>query len=307
MTTMSINDDAAREDAALEDTAREDAAEDVTTLGPDSLLWKYFGDWRVMLMAPAAGIMQLMLPALGAGVTQHSDFFNEPWERIFRSIPQIAGTVYDGPEAVATAAAVRDYHRGIKGFDADGQRYHALDPETYFWAHATFVWSAIMMADIFDHRLTDAEKQRLYRESIRWYRLYGISERPMPQDWYAFRAYYDRMCAERLVVTESAAWVVRQLDRPDEMRLPYVPDAVWRLFGTAFMHQYRLVAAGTMPAVLRDRLGLAWGPWQRRQFRLRVALIRRVWPLLPEQLRYQPRALAGIARERAAREHVTAA
>ena len=84
---------------------------------------------------------------------------------------------------MATAAAVRDYHRGIKGFDADGQRYHALDPETYFWAHATFVWWAIMMAYIFDHRLTDGEKQRLYRESKQWYRLYGISERPMPQDW----------------------------------------------------------------------------------------------------------------------------
>ncbi|MGN2635363.1 oxygenase MpaB family protein [Nocardia takedensis] len=281
-------------------TTLADTETEPVTLGPDSLLWKYFGDWRTMLMAPAAGIMQLMLPGLGAGVTQHSDFFNEPWERIFRSIPQIAGTVYDGPEAVATAAAVRDYHRDIKGIDADGNRYHALDPEVYYWAHATFIWAAMMMADIFDHRLSDAEKQRMYDESKQWYRLYGVSERPMPEDWYAFRAYFDRMCAQRLVVTESAEWVVRQLDRPAEMRLPYVPEVVWKLFGTAFMHQYRLIAAGTMPPVIRERLGLPWGPWERRQFKLRVAVVRRVWPLLPERVRYQPRALAGIARERAA-------
>ncbi|MEV0294562.1 oxygenase MpaB family protein [Nocardia sp. NPDC050710] len=278
-----------------------DTTNAVTPLGPDSLLWKYFGDLRVYLLAPAAGIMQLMLPGLGAGVTQHSDFFNEPWERIFRSVPQIAGTVYDGPEALATAARVRDYHRDIKGIDADGRRYHALDPEIYFWAHATFIWAAIMTADIFDHRLSDEEKQRFYDEGKQWYRLYGISERPMPEDWYDFRAYFDRMCAERLAVTESAGWVVCQLDRPVEMRLPQVPEVVWRLFGTAFMHQYRLIAAGTMPPVLRERLGLPWGPLQRRQFRLRVALIRRVWPLLPERARYQPRALAGMARERASR------
>ena len=44
-----------------------------------------------------------------------------------------------GADARATAATVRDYHRPIKGeLAADRGRYHALDPETYYWAHATF-------------------------------------------------------------------------------------------------------------------------------------------------------------------------
>ena len=43
-------------------------------LGPDSLTWKYFGDWRGMLQGPWAGSMQNMHPQLGAAVEEHSIF-----------------------------------------------------------------------------------------------------------------------------------------------------------------------------------------------------------------------------------------
>src|SRR6476660_9311408 len=43
-------------------------------LGPESLTWKYFGDWRGMLQGPWAGSMQNMHPQLGAAVEQHSIF-----------------------------------------------------------------------------------------------------------------------------------------------------------------------------------------------------------------------------------------
>lgn len=47
-------------------------------LGPDSLTWKYFGDWRGMLQGPFAGSMQNMHPQLGAAVKDHSTFLREP-------------------------------------------------------------------------------------------------------------------------------------------------------------------------------------------------------------------------------------
>ncbi len=37
-------------------------------LGPDSLTWKLFGDWRGLLQGPWAGSMQNMQPQLGAAV-----------------------------------------------------------------------------------------------------------------------------------------------------------------------------------------------------------------------------------------------
>ena len=46
-------------------------------LGPESLTWRYFGDWRGMLQGPWAGSMQNMHPQLGAAVIDHSTFFRE--------------------------------------------------------------------------------------------------------------------------------------------------------------------------------------------------------------------------------------
>src|SRR6188472_244859 len=94
-------------------------------LGPDSLLWRYAGDQRISFVGPTIGILQLMHPAIGAGVLEHSNFFGDPWGRIFRSLPRILGAVYD-EDAGATGRIVRDFHRDIKGVDDAGRRYHAL-------------------------------------------------------------------------------------------------------------------------------------------------------------------------------------
>ena len=107
-------------------------------LGPDSLTWKYFGDWRGMLQGPWAGSMQNMHPQLGAAVEEHSTFFRERWPRLLRSLYPIGGVVFDGDRAPATGAEVRDYHVDIKGVDAQGRRYHALNPDVFYWAHSTF-------------------------------------------------------------------------------------------------------------------------------------------------------------------------
>src|ERR1700742_3807335 len=63
-------------------------------LGPGSLLWQTAGDPRSLLTGSKAGIMQLMLPGLGAGVTDHSNFFDNPHDRILRSIPAIWRTIF---------------------------------------------------------------------------------------------------------------------------------------------------------------------------------------------------------------------
>ena len=63
-------------------------------LGPGSILWTIAGAPRGLIPGTAAGIMQLMLPGLGAGVTDHSNFFDDPFDRIFRSIPYIWGSIF---------------------------------------------------------------------------------------------------------------------------------------------------------------------------------------------------------------------
>src|SRR5258708_39892082 len=91
-------------------------------LGPGSLLWRWAGDTRIAFLGGTIGLLQLMHPAIGAGVLEHSDFFGDPYGRVFRSLPRILGVVYDGPDAAATGREVRDFHRQIKGVDAHGDR-----------------------------------------------------------------------------------------------------------------------------------------------------------------------------------------
>jgi uncharacterized protein (DUF2236 family) len=162
---------------------------DAPPLGPDSLTWRYFGDWRGMLQGPWAGSMQNMHPQLGAAVEDHSTFFRERWPRLLRSLYPIGGVVFDGDRAPMTGAEVRDYHVDIKGTDSHGRRYHALNPDVFYWAHSTFFVGTIHVAERFCGGLTEAQKRQLFDEHVQWYRMYGMSMRPVPQRWEDFQVY----------------------------------------------------------------------------------------------------------------------
>jgi uncharacterized protein (DUF2236 family) len=86
------------------------------SLGPDSLTWKYFGDWRGMLQGPWAGSMQNMHPQLGAAVEEHSTFRREPWPRVLRSLYPIGGVMFDGDRAPVTGARCAPSTRRSRGW-----------------------------------------------------------------------------------------------------------------------------------------------------------------------------------------------
>lgn len=165
-------------------------------LGPDSLTWKYFGDLRTGMMGVWIGAIQNMYPELGAGVEEHSILLREPLQRVARSVYPIMGVVYDGDRAAQTGQQIKGYHRTIKGVDAEGRRYHALNPDTFYWAHATFFMLVIKVAEYFCGGLTEAEKHQLFEEHVRWYRMYGMSMRPVPKSWEDFQDYWDRVCRD---------------------------------------------------------------------------------------------------------------
>ena len=126
-------------------------ADERLALGPDSLLWRYAGDTRIAFLGSSIGLLKLMHPAIGQGVLDHSNFFEDPSDRVFRSLPRILGAVYDAnPDA--TGKQVRDFHKNIKGDLANGEAYHALDPSTYWWAHATFQYMAEQVVDRWDRK-----------------------------------------------------------------------------------------------------------------------------------------------------------
>ena len=195
--------------------------DDALPLGPESLVWRYFGDQRMFLIGPRPAVLQNMLAELGQGVLDHSVFFDDTAARVKRSLPPIFMTVY-GADDDNEGTRVRDFHHHIKGdmpSEYGGSRYHALDPDTYFWAHATFVEQVLYFADTFVKRLTRDEKEQIYLESKTWYRRYGVSDRPMPADYDEFERYWDRMIDEIVVAHPTAkygvGYVTKGFPRPE--------------------------------------------------------------------------------------------
>ncbi|TCP53644.1 uncharacterized protein (DUF2236 family) [Tamaricihabitans halophyticus] len=273
----------------------EPAAAEVTVPGPGSLHWRYAGDHGIYVMLVRAGLLQLMLPDLGRGVQDHSDFFSEPWERVLRSVPQIQGVTFDWPNGTRTARMIREYHTGIKGAQPDGRRYHALAPETYYWAHATIFDAALQFTDTFLGALSEKDKETFYAESCQVFRGYGVSDRIMPPDYRSFREYFDQVCAEQLELTPTAKALVQMGEEPPE-RFPLLPQPLYRLLRKPSGKVLWWVAVGTLPPVIRDRIGASWSPRDERRYQRMCRSIGRVWPLLPSAVRYTPRARAGFRR-----------
>jgi uncharacterized protein (DUF2236 family) len=271
---------------------------DALPLGPDSLVWRYFGDHRVALVGPRPAVLQNMLAELGQGVLDHSVFFADTAARVKRSIPPIMMTVY-GSNDDNPGQQVRDFHRDIKGEMPDGSRYHALDPETYFWAHATFVDQVLYFADTFVKRLTEAEKEQIYLESKTWYRRYGVSDRVMPADYAGFQRYWDQMIDETVVAHRTAkygvGYVTKGFPRPKG-----VSPLAWRLASPVFNPVAAFLTTGGMPPRTRDLLGLPWNPRKEKAYQAFAALCRTrtvnwMWDRLPMRLRYNRFAQKGYA------------
>ncbi|WP_370949246.1 oxygenase MpaB family protein [Amycolatopsis sp. cg5] len=267
-------------------------------LGPDSLTWKYFGDWRGLLIGLWAGSMQNMHPELGAGVEEHSRFFEERWQRLFRSLYPIGGVVYDGPRAHETALAVRGYHDMIKGVDKQGRRYHALNPETFYWAHSTFFMSVVLMADHFMGGLDEAAKRRLFDEHVQWYRMYDMSMRPVPESWEAFQLYWKRMCEDVLEDNKATRDVLDLSGLPSPVS--WLPDWAWRPMRVLVARNFVWLTVGLYDQSIRDLLGYRWSAGDERRHRLVGKAIDFAFKFVPFDRRYHPRARAGWRRVRGA-------
>jgi uncharacterized protein (DUF2236 family) len=279
--------------------AAEEGQDGALPLGPRSLVWRYFGDNRMYLIGPRPAVLQNMLAELGQGVYDHSTFFADTAERLRRTIPPIFNTVYGTDERNA-GTEVRDFHHHVKGEMSDGSRYHALDPDTYYWAHATFVEQILYFADTFVKRLTDAEKEQIYLESKTWYRRYGVSDRAMPQTYADFVRYWDHMVDEVVVAHPSAkygvGYVTKGFPRPKA-----VHPLVWRLAAPVFNPLAAFLTTGGLPPRARDLLQLPWTDQQERRYQRFAAFWRSrpvnwMWDHLPMRLRYNGFALRGYAR-----------
>lgn len=267
-------------------------------VGPGSLLWHYAGDRRMAFTGLTAGLLQLLHPAIGAGVSEHSDFFNDPWDRIIRSVPQIMGVIYD-PDPEAVGRRVRDYHRRINGVDDRGRPYRALAPSTFWWAHATFQFGVEQVADRFDARTLDPKaREELYLDGVEWYRRYGVSMRPVPADRAAFGQTWDRYLNEVLEMNPAAERAIDMALHERSMDLKFLPRWTRLVQPLVISPVLRLTAIGGLPEAVRRRFSIPWRVDEEIQYRSLQLGVREMWRNLPAFLRYGPSAAEGYRARR---------
>jgi uncharacterized protein (DUF2236 family) len=263
-------------------------------IGPGSITWRINGDSRALLLIGRSGILQNMHPAVSQALLDHSAYFADPIGRIQRSIPQILGVIYDDNGA-GTGATVRDWHKPIRAKEGAEYRYRALDPSIFYWTHATFVDAAIETQRLFGTPLTRGELERYYQESITWWRRYGMSMAPVPENYEAFRRYWDEMFASELAATPVAIDAIENTTMP--VAPPGIPPRVW----SAAMEPVAVAGAtwvtkATLPPQAREILGYRWTTRDERMARAYVRAVKLAWNGVPARARRLPQAAAADRR-----------
>ncbi|KQN06335.1 hypothetical protein ASE82_04350 [Sphingomonas sp. Leaf230] len=140
---------------------------DTALFPPDSMIWRVHGDVVSMMVGGVSALLlQMLHPAVLAGVWDHSNFRTDMLGRLRRTARFIAATTYgERAEAEAAIARVRAVHSHIGGTLPDGTPYRADDPSLLAWVHVSEAWSFLAAWQHYgDRRLTLAQEDLYYAE-----------------------------------------------------------------------------------------------------------------------------------------------
>jgi uncharacterized protein (DUF2236 family) len=271
---------------------------DVGLFGPGTVTWRVNREGVLMVGGGAALILQVAHPLVAAGVAEHSNYREDPWGRLYRTLDLTTKIVFgDTQTAEEAAERIRNVHQRVKGVTAEdggrypkGTPYDANDPELLMWVHATLVHTALDVYQRYVGPLTIAEQRHYYEEQKTLAEAVGVPRDRMPEDLAAFNDYFNDMVeSDRIAVTDALRDVVDATLRPD---LPFVARPLVEAVGVA--------TVGLLPPRLRDELGMPWSPTRERLLEASRVALSRVIPVLPSLLRDFPPARGAERRVRAA-------
>jgi uncharacterized protein (DUF2236 family) len=231
---------------------------------------------------PAALLLQVAQPSVGAGVGDHSDYETRPWERLFRTLELMTVLSFATPERSAEAVELlRRRHAAVRGTRADGVAYRALDPDLLLWVWATLFNALAETHERFVRPLRDDERDQLYEEFKLVGYACGIPVARCPDTYAAFVDYFERTIRE-LEPTPVAQNVATQ------MRTPPLPFPLNLVAGSILS----VLTGGQLPPALRAQLGFSWSPAHQILFDAAALASRTGARVVPGRLRRLPMALA---------------
>ena len=186
------------------------------------------------------------IPAVAAGVADHSDFRADPWRRLAGTLRSFLTIVYGTTGAArAEIRRLNTLHREITG-----PGYAARDPELGLWVHATLIDSTIAVADAWLEPLPAARRAAFYAETRPVGRAFGVPDAMLPADLEAFERYVADMLGAAGPVRVSA--VARELAGV-VLRPPLGPLAPWLAAIPAERLRLDAVAVGGLAACFGAR------------------------------------------------------
>lgn len=135
---------------------------------PGSVVRRVHADVTSMMIGGVSALLlQMLHPAVLAGVWDHSAFRRDMHGRLRRTARFIAVTTYGARgDAEQAIAQVRRVHGHVRGTLEDGTAYSANDPALLAWVHAT---ETICFLDAYlrftGHELSSEEQDRYFAET----------------------------------------------------------------------------------------------------------------------------------------------
>jgi uncharacterized protein (DUF2236 family) len=269
---------------------------DAGLFGPGSLTWRVNREGVLLLGGGAALTLQVAHPLVAAGVAEHSNYREDPWGRLYRTLDLTTKIVFGSTEVAEEASQrIRHVHGRVNGVtNEDGGRYpagteyDARDPELLMWVHATLVRTSLDVYTRYVGPLSIAEQRGYYEEQKLLGEQFGIPRDRQPGDLAAFNDYFAEMLAsDRIAVTDALRDVVDATLRPE---MPFVLRPVIEAMNVA--------TVGLLPERLRAELGLKWTRNRRRVFDASRVVLSAALPILPRVMREFPPARSADKRVR---------
>lgn len=227
--------------------AIEISREDTGLFGPQSVCWQVHGDVTSMMIGGIASLLLQMLdPAVLAGVWDHSVFRQDMRGRLRRTAAFLARTTYgDRAQALGELARIRRIHDHVRGTLPDGKPYEAYDPQSLAWVHVT---ESLCFLDAYIRyrkpHMTMADRDRYFAEMAQIGRLLGAD--PVP---YRYRE------AQRLVAKARPRLRFDERTREIADLLLHQPPSSPRL--APFHHMTMQAGVDLLPRWARNMHGLS--------------------------------------------------
>ncbi|SFI02574.1 oxygenase MpaB family protein [Bradyrhizobium sp. Gha] len=269
-------------EAALDQVCAHAAGPLPGVFGPDTVTWRIDREAVIFLGAGRALLLQLAHPWVAAAITEHSKTFADPIGRFHRTFDIVFAMVFGSLDrAMLSSRQLHRRHAMIVGEIpetvgpfAAGSRYCANNIPSLRWVHATLVETALMAHDLVLPPFTAEERERYWIESRTFGALFGLTPNDLPADWSGFAAYTAAMTqSDTLTVSPAAREIAAQIFGGAR---PWLRPPRW----------YRALTASLLPERLRAGFGFELDACDKRAADNALRWIKRVYPKLPDRLRY---------------------